>query len=402
MTTATTMHQMRVLVVDDEPIARAGLGRLLRDEHFEVCLAAEGREALEITARERPDIVITDLRMPDMDGNELCTRIHAIHQDVPVIVVTGFADVPSAVDAIRAGAEDYLTKPLDFDAVLASLRRAIERRAEQIEREQLRQQAQTLCRDAMATSEAYREVLSVVSHDLRNPLNVLRYRVAELSRVMLPNDAHKEVLRIATSLGRVTEQMRCLVDDLLDATATSAGAIRLECTDHDARDILLDASELRPLALQKQMGLRVRAPPDICVVHGDRQRLGQAIHNLLANAIKFGRMGTEIDLSLERVHGGVQFAVRDEGPGIDVEDMARIFDRLWQGKERQSGGFGLGLFIAKRVVDAHCGRIWVDSMPGVGSTFYIFIPASLAAVDGAGSQRGRLGHGFVRSLSAGT
>ena len=367
-----------VLVVDDEPSARTGLGRLLEDENFEVRLATDGHAALKIAMEGPLDIVITDLRMPDMDGTDLCRRLHVILPDVPVIVVTGFGDMRSAVDAIRVGAEDYLTKPLDFDAVLLSVQRAIERRAEQVEREQLTRQAQELYRDAQATMHAYQEALSIVAHDLRNPLSVLHFRVTELSRMTLPSEPKKNVLRIAASLGRVTAQMRYLVDDLIDVRNVSMGTVRLDRIDCDARALLMDVAELRPLALQKHVALRVRAPADVCMVYGDRQRLGQALNNLVANAIKFSRSGTEIDVSLEKVNGGMEFIVRDEGPGIAGDEVARVFDRFWQGKERRSG-VGLGLFIAKRVVDAHGGRIWVDSRPGVGSTFHIFVPSSPAA-----------------------
>ncbi len=133
-------NKTRVLVVDDEPSARSGLERLLREEGYVVHTAADGPEALAVAHDHPPDIVITDLKMPGMDGVELTQKLHEIDPDLPVIVATAFGDVASAVSAMRAGAEDYLTKPIDFDALLVVAGRALERRELRVEAENLRRQ----------------------------------------------------------------------------------------------------------------------------------------------------------------------------------------------------------------------------------------------------------------------
>ena len=130
----------RILVVDDEASARSGLQRLLEDEGFTVDVAADGPSALAIAAESSPDVVVTDLRMPGMDGVELMNRLHESHRDVPVIVATAFGDVSSAVAAMRGGAEDFLTKPIDFDTLLVVVDRAIKRREMRVETENLRRQ----------------------------------------------------------------------------------------------------------------------------------------------------------------------------------------------------------------------------------------------------------------------
>ena len=133
-------QSVRVLVVDDEASARSGLEKLLRQEGYAAIAAADGQSALEAAADRPPDVVVTDLKMPNMDGVELLKRLHEQDPDLPVIVVTAFGDVASAVNAMRAGAEDYLTKPVDFDALILSIERALERCALRVEADTLRRQ----------------------------------------------------------------------------------------------------------------------------------------------------------------------------------------------------------------------------------------------------------------------
>ncbi|APR83485.1 Response regulator of zinc sigma-54-dependent two-component system [Minicystis rosea] len=135
-----TKSKSRILVVDDEPSARSGMQKLLEQEGYDVDAAADGPSALVIAAERAPDVVITDLKMPKMDGVALLGKLREQDGDLPVIVVTAFGDVGSAVRAMRAGAADYLTKPVDFEALTVSIERALERRALRAEADELRRQ----------------------------------------------------------------------------------------------------------------------------------------------------------------------------------------------------------------------------------------------------------------------
>ncbi|HWZ91886.1 MAG TPA: sigma-54 dependent transcriptional regulator [Polyangiaceae bacterium] len=137
------MTKARILVVDDEASARSGLAKLLTQEGYEVDTAADGVLALELVAEKAPSLIVTDLKMPNMDGMELVAKVRAQHPDIPTIVTTAFSDVSSAVQAMRAGAEDYLTKPIDIDALLLSVERALQRRELAAEAENLRRQLRT-------------------------------------------------------------------------------------------------------------------------------------------------------------------------------------------------------------------------------------------------------------------
>ncbi|HMY17994.1 MAG TPA: sigma-54 dependent transcriptional regulator [Polyangium sp.] len=137
---APNKPKARVLIVDDEPNARSGLEKLLRQEDYAVDAAADGVSALQIATEHPPDVVVTDLKMPKMDGMELLQKLRAMYQDVPVIVVTAFGEVATAVQAMRVGADDFLTKPVDFDALILSIERSIERANLRVEAENLRRQ----------------------------------------------------------------------------------------------------------------------------------------------------------------------------------------------------------------------------------------------------------------------
>ncbi len=374
---SASVHK-RVLVVDDDAGARLVLGELLCGAGFTVETAESGASALKKVHEHPPDIIFTDLHMPGMDGIELCSALQALDADLPVVILTAFEDVPSAVKGLRAGAVDYLMKPVEFEAVLLSVQRAFERRAAKVEREQLRARNDELCEQATSALRAYEDLLSIVCHDLRNPLSVICLQAQRLATVDMPR--HPEVdqrgpdLRdMAASILRNATCMERLIADLLDTSRLQNGHLSLDCAAHSLAHLLDDVSELRPLALSKQIDLQVRRRTER-LLSCDRGRLGQVLANLVGNAIKFSPKSSSIHVFAEDAEGGVQFAVRDDGPGIPRDAIPRIFDRFWQSKEGGLSGAGLGLYIAKGIVERHGGRLWVESQPGVGSTFYAFVP----------------------------
>ena len=369
------MPHARILVVDDDPTSRMGLEQLLRHSDFEVMTAADGAEALEIARASLPDVVVTDVQMPGTDGVELCRRLHAeVDADIPVILISGSDDRGSVVGGLRAGAQDFLMKPLDFEQLLVMVQRAIERRAACVERDQLRVQAETLCQQALAALRARDDVLSVVSHDLRGPLSVARLCAEKLGGER--RDEERNLL--AMSLVRSCHKMERLVGDLLAQAQLGAGRIALDCNPHLVSTILADVNELRPLALEKGLGLKIAPLPDDFLVSCDRGRIMQVFSNLIGNAVKFTPRGGTITLSVRRDTVEAHFTVRDDGPGIPAEARARIFDRYWQVRPGDRAGVGLGLFISQRILEGHGGRIWVDSELGVGSTFEFTIPCVAA------------------------
>jgi signal transduction histidine kinase len=234
--------------------------------------------------------------------------------------------------------------------------------------------AERIAREKAETLAAARaDVLGVVAHDLRNPLGLVSSSASFLLEEKPSPEQQRKMLEVTQ---RAVGQMNRLIGDLLDTTRLQAGRLRLDIRDVDVGSLISDAIETsRPAARQRNIELSAEAPQGyrLCA---DPGRLLQVIGNLLTNAIKFTPAGGRVMLSAKPVAGETVFAVSDNGPGMTPEDMNHLFDRFWQARDVDSRGIGLGLTISKGIVEAHGGRIWVESEPGSGSTFSFSIPAS--------------------------
>lgn len=217
------------------------------------------------------------------------------------------------------------------------------------------------------------DVLGVVAHDLRNSLHLIASSASLLLDVDdLPQAQQRKLIEVAQ---RAVRQMNRLVGDLLDATRLQAGRLTLDVHDVDARALVREAGEtLRPAAEERRIELCAEPPERESMVRADEGRLLQVIGNLVGNAIKFTAVGGRIVLSAQRNGVEVVFSVADTGPGIAPEHLSHLFDRFWQARDGDRRGLGLGLAITKGIVEAHGGRIWVESVVGVGSRFSFAIP----------------------------
>ncbi len=209
------------------------------------------------------------------------------------------------------------------------------------------------------------ELLAIVSHDLRNPINVIALAVATLDR---PDPA-----MLAQTLPRVRralKRMEHLIDDLLDVARVDAGTLQVDLSPRELAPVLDEVHEQwRPLCAEKDIALlKDYLAPRIGVVQLDRDRVIQVLANLIGNAIKFTPAGGSVRLGADLLGPWVRVSVSDTGPGISPENLPHVFDRFWQ-KERRTDGLGLGLAIARGIVEAHGGTIQVDSTLGVGTTF---------------------------------
>ena len=219
------------------------------------------------------------------------------------------------------------------------------------------------------------DVLAIVAHDLRNPLSVIVSSASlQLEIEDLAQQQRRRLLELTQRAGR---QMHRLIEDLLDATRLQAGQLRLDLTEIDAGALVRDAGEtLRPAAEEKGIELHAEAAPQTSILRGDEGRLHQVIANLVGNAIKFTGAGGHIVLSSHANDGEVVFSVADTGPGIPSESLTHLFDRFWQARKGDRRGVGLGLAITKGIVEAHGGRVWVESTVGEGSTFSFALPVT--------------------------
>lgn len=239
-----------------------------------------------------------------------------------------------------------------------------------------------LYREAQAAVRARDDMLSVVSHDLGNPLSAIRIGTSLLLRGIPPEEREQGGWFHLESIRQSAEQMESLINDLLEVKRLEAGKVLLERRSTAVEPLLASAlSSFRELAAQRGLELSCRARGDLPAIPADRARLLQVISNLVGNALKFTPKGGRISVEAERAAGAVVFHVADTGQGIAAEHLPHVFDRFWQGRRQGKHGIGLGLAICKGIVEAHGGRIWVESETGRGTTVSFTVPILPAASD---------------------
>lgn len=360
------MDSSKVLVIDDEEIARISCQRVLRREGIQVTLAASGREGLELLMREPHDLVLVDLKMPEMDGVEVARRIQHFDRNIVVIIITGYATIESAVAVMKEGAYDYLPKPFTPDELLIVVRRGLEKRRLDRESRALREE-----KEAME-----RNFITMVTHQLRSPMAaIFQYLEVLLSDIGGElNAVQREMLERARER---LEGLLQLINDWLDMSRIQAGEIlnRLQATPLAACvDAALAGLELA--AKEKNVQIITNIPADLPPVQADPDTFREVLSNVIANAIKYNHAGGAVTISAQQQADWIVLQVADTGPGIDAKEIPFIFDQFYRSKAkeiRQKEGTGLGLAIAQKIMRAHGGKIEVHSRLGEGSVFSIFL-----------------------------
>ncbi|HEX6132474.1 MAG TPA: HAMP domain-containing sensor histidine kinase [Longimicrobiales bacterium] len=286
-------------------------------------------------------------------------------------VATGAALVIGVAAGLRVLEVAFLALAVLLTGLLSGRLTRIIRRV--ITNEIARVQLARLYDDAREAAAAREEVLKIVSHDLRNPLNTIGMAAEMILEQQ--DDATRE--RGVGVIRRASERMNRMVQDLLDVAKLETGRLAIEVEDVSVGSLFDEAVEmLAPLATERKLALGSALAPDLPRVCVDRGRILQVLSNLIGNAIKFTPPGGSIMLQAQRDVGAVRIAVIDTGPGIPADQMQRIFGRFWQARPSDRRGLGLGLTIAKSIVEAHGGRIGAESRPGEGTEFWFIIPAA--------------------------
>lgn len=381
---------LRVLIVDDDETDRASIRRCLQQSDFtvEADEAESASEALRCVASKEYDCILLDYSLPDMDGLMLFEKIRTAAPDAPVLICTGHGHENIAVEFMKVGASDYLPKSsMTSERLSAGLRYAIDlegakkakAQAEAGLRAALADREQLLARECEARTRAEQairsrdELLAIVAHDLRNPIQVI---MGAARRIPEP-PAGSGKSNYAEFIRRSAREMERLVRDLLDLSSMESGNFAVECQPVDVREILEEARANFDLwAEGRRLTFEFDVAPGISTVVADRSRLLQVIGNLLQNALKFTPDGERICLSAAEHDGSVEIVVQDTGAGIAPEQLPHIFDRFWRGNRAARNSAGLGLAICKGIVDAHRGTIEVRSTQSVGTTFTVTLPAA--------------------------
>ncbi|WP_085317512.1 hybrid sensor histidine kinase/response regulator [Derxia lacustris] len=384
----------RVLLVDDRIENLVALEATIRRDDLEVLRARSGDEALELLLRHDFALAMLDVQMPGMNGFELAELMRGAERSkhIPIVFVTaGGRELNAAFKGYETGAVDFLHKPLDAHAVRSKVnvfielyrqRLALREQLEALRRSQAEQEA--LLAELRETQEQLKlavrirdDFMAMASHELKSPLTALRLqgqlRARHLERGNLAAFTPDKLQRMLASDAELVDGLARLIDDMLDITRIRSGRLSIEPAATDLGALLRRVVERFAEPLRGVGGCTLLAPEGI-VGHWDAMRLEQVATNLLTNALRYGA-GQPVAIALERQGECAVLSVRDHGIGIRAEDSARIFEPFERATgDGGTGGLGLGLFIVRQIVEAHGGRICVQSQPGAGTTFRVELP----------------------------
>jgi len=375
------VEKERILVVDDEEAIREMVSKIISLIGHEAVTAGNGREALEILKSQPVSIVITDIKMPEIDGFELMKLVRDQFPGTPIICMTAHGGSYTYTDVVGVGAADYIAKPFTIDEMRAKLSRVIREKDLIADLTQKSTELERANEELKRLDQLKSTFISSVSHELRTPLTVIKEFISLMleGHVGPLTEDQKEYLGIANkNIIRLTN----LIETLLDFSRIESGKglklrfepVRLTEAIEDAVMTFSQQLEERRIALEN------RLDPDTPLAMIDRNRLVEVFINLIGNGIKFTPPGGKITIDsrgLTEKRDYLKIVVTDTGVGISPEDLPRVFDRFYQGGRTQTGlvtGTGLGLAISKEIIEAHRGYILAESKSEGGASFIFTVP----------------------------
>lgn len=360
------MNVETILHVDDDEANRYAVRRILEKAGFNVIEAASGYEGLSQAKTFMPELIVLDIKLPDIDGFEVCRKIKADIDlnSIPVLQTSAsFVSSEHKVTGLDSGADGYLAQPIEAGVLVATVKSLLRIR-----------KAEKLATNAMRSRE---EVLAIVSHDLRNPLSFIMLQSKVMERGLLDgkltlDEAVYRMKRINNSCLK----MNRLIQDILDVSSMDVGDLKLVKNKFPLSALLNDVKTYyEEIALQSEISLTIDANDlQDNEIYGDRERLQQVIGNLVSNSLKFTPSGGEVSITVEKDKNEFTFKVSDTGSGISPKDLPNVFNRYWQGHPERKSGYGIGLSIVKGITEAHNGNVKIESEEGKGTTVTLTIP----------------------------
>lgn len=354
------MDRANILIVDDEMGPRESLKMILKP-YFNVYTAERGGQAIEILNQTPIDLVTLDLRMPGLSGTKVLEKIKQRDPDIEAIIITGYGSMDTAIEGLRLGAFDYISKPFDVNHILALVRRALERRNARLRLREIKS-----------------EFLANISHELRTPLSVVIGFVSILLDQLIGKltDAQQRALE---KVYKNSEDLLELIDNVLCLTSLNSGDLPLVEKEFDVGLMVKEAAERYARQLQeKGVELAVQLPPTGARTVSDAGKVSRVFHNLLHNAVKFtakGQISAKVHRSMNR--GVIDIEIIDTGVGIprdQIEGMFQPFQQLDGSMRREFSGMGLGLTVARRLTDFVGGSLEIRSQANIGTHVLLSIP----------------------------
>ncbi|MES1025656.1 hybrid sensor histidine kinase/response regulator [Gloeocapsa sp. BRSZ] len=354
-----------ILVVDDSPDNVFLIQTILEEEGYNISTAEDGPTALRLVEQSPPQLVLLDVMMPGMDGFEVTQRIRRNNQlpFIPILLITAY-DQPSVAQGLDMGADDFIRKPVEVDELLARVRSLLRLKHSVDERDQIARQRE--------------DFVSRLTHDLRTPL-VAADRMLMLFQQGALGELSPTMKEAITTMARSNQNLLQMVNTLLEVYRFEADRKVLNFMPVNLQEVLSEVvKELEPLAQEKNLPLQFEAESQVNPkVIGDRLEIHRLFTNLVGNAIKFTDSGlVKVRMKPsenEDSDAYITVEVADTGTGIPQEEQATLFERFRQGSHKRSGS-GLGLYLSRRIVEAHQGTINVKSTPGQGSVFIVDLP----------------------------
>ncbi len=408
------MEKVKILYVEDDPSSEILVRRVLESEGFHVVTTADGLSAIEVAKNELPDMILMDINISGLDGYEVTTRLRTIDdlRLVPIVAVTAATLQGDRERALIAGCTGYISKPIDVDqfpdqvrSFLAGTKEEIESAEEKAEylveyshrlvdrleekiRELERSNIELQRLDKMKT-----DFIIIAGHELRTPLTAI-YGYAQILQsnpeITGSPDQPGSLRFIIDKMTEATWRLNQVVGDILNVSLVDAQKLDLSIGPVFLNSLVTHTlEEIERLATDRDLRFDVQGIDSLPLIMGDSKRLHQALWNIITNAVKYTPDGGQIRITGQQIEDTVQIAVQDSGIGIQPEDQEHIFDRFYilhdTALHRSSktafkgGGLGVGLTVARGIIEGHGGRIWVESeghdeerLPG--STFHVLLP----------------------------
>jgi two-component system sensor histidine kinase/response regulator len=366
---AAPSEAKRILVIDDDEVTLLMCRRILDKTGYEVETFDNGAQGIQRLREAPAQVLLVDLKMPQMDGLQVIEQVRAFDPSAVIVLITGYATIPAAVDAMKAGAYDFLPKPFTPEELRITVGRCFERWFLAAESEKLRRQKE----------ELQRSFATFVSHQLKAPLGAVK----QYLDVLLHTSSHPLPETALAWIGRSQErlaEMLAIIEDWLTLARIESERLGDKEATADLCAIARKAVDAaHEQAQPAQVSVDARIAPDAAWVRGDTVALGNVAANLVGNAIKYNRPGGRVTVSVTRERDMAILTVSDTGLGIPQECLPQLFAEFFRVKTDETHGIpgtGLGLAICKKIVEGLGGTIRVSSTLGTGSTFTVQLPAA--------------------------